>query len=91
MVRWVFGSIPHGGPIELLCSTTGVTRHVCVILSVGWCILKNPCCYSKRVAHVGVVVAFLFDYLSGPLPYVRRHVTVNVLSASLNTDFLLSF
>ena len=41
MVRWVIGSILHGGPIELLhflsqCSTTGVTKTVvCVILSVG--------------------------------------------------------
>ena len=44
MVRWVVGSIHHGGPIELFsrssqCSTTGVTKAVvCVILSVGWCI-----------------------------------------------------
>ena len=30
MVRWVVGSILHGGPIEL-CSTTGVTigRDMC--------------------------------------------------------------
>ena len=27
------------------CFTTGVPKAVvCVILSVGWCILKNPCC-----------------------------------------------
>ena len=32
---------------------------------------------------------FLSHYLSGPLPYVRRHITVNknVLSASLNKTF----
>ena len=41
MVRWVVGSILHGGPIELfyrssLCSTTGVTKAVvCVIMSMG--------------------------------------------------------
>ena len=42
-----------GGPISdtsrssrsSQCSTTGVTKVVvCAILSVGWCILKNPCC-----------------------------------------------
>ena len=33
---------------------------------------------------------FLSHYLSGPLPYVRRHITVkeNALSASLNKTFL---
>ena len=31
---------------------------------------------------------FLSRYLSGPLPYVRRHITVNkMLSASLNKTF----
>ena len=32
---------------------------------------------------------FLSHYLSGPLPYVRRHITIkqNVLSASLNKTF----
>ena len=42
MMRWVVGSIQHGGPIELFLvpvsasSTTGVTKAViCVILSVG--------------------------------------------------------
>ena len=44
MVRWVVGSILHGGPIELFlvpasAPQTGVTKAVvCVILSVGWCI-----------------------------------------------------
>ena len=41
MVRWVFGLILHGGPIELYVVSTsapqlGVTKAVvCVILSVG--------------------------------------------------------
>ena len=30
---------------------------------------------SERVAHVASV-GFLSYYLSGPLPYVRRHITV---------------
>ena len=37
MVRWVVGSIPHGGASQ--CSTTGVTKAVVsAILSVGWCL-----------------------------------------------------
>ena len=31
---------------------------------------------SERVAHVAAA-GFLFRYLSGPLPYVRHHITVN--------------
>ena len=38
--------------------------------------IKEPFCYSERVADVAVA-GFLFRYLSGPLPYVRRHITVN--------------
>ena len=44
MVRWVVGSILHGGSFDDFsrssqCSTTGVTKAVvCAILSVGWCI-----------------------------------------------------
>ena len=32
-------------------------------------------------------VSPLSHYLSCPLPYVRRHITVNVLSVSLNKTF----
>ena len=40
---------------------------------------KSSPCRSSR---------FLSRYLSGPLPYVRRHITVNNdLSASLNKTF----
>ena len=40
---------------------------------------------QNKVVHVGAA-GFLSRYLSDPLPYVRRHITVNtnVLSASLN-------
>ena len=31
---------------------------------------------SERVAHV-TAAGFLSQYLSGPLPYGRRHITVN--------------
>ena len=35
---------------------------------------------------------FLSRYLSGPVPYVRRHIAVNnVLSASLNKTLLPPF
>ena len=46
MGRWIDPS--WGGSIKLFlissqCSTTGVTKAVvCAILSVGWCILKEP-------------------------------------------------
>ena len=32
---------------------------------------------SKRVAHVAAA-DFLYDYLSGALPYVRRNITVKI-------------
>ena len=41
-VKWVVGSIPHGGHMEqfyhsIQCSTTGATKAVvCAILSVDW-------------------------------------------------------
>ena len=38
---WTHSAISHSKQ----CSTTGITKAVvCVILSVGWCISKNPCC-----------------------------------------------
>ena len=43
---------------------------------------------SERVAHVVVAAGFLSQYLSGPLPYVQHHITINVLSMLLNKTFL---
>ena len=48
-VRWVVGSILHGGPTEIFCqcSTTGVTK---VVVCVLCCLCdddaykNNPCC-----------------------------------------------
>ena len=65
MVRWVVGSILHGGPTAVYrssqCTTTGVTKVVlCVILSGMMHI---------RVAYLAAA-GFLSRYLSGPLPYV---------------------
>ena len=53
-----------GGPIQ--CSTTSTKAVICVILSVG------------RVAHVEAAGS-LSHYLYGPLPYVRRHITVKTM------------
>ena len=59
------------------CSTTGVTKAmVCAILSVDVAYKRTLAVISEKVAHV-VAAGFLSRYLSGPLPYVRRHVTVN--------------
>ena len=45
-----------------------------------WCIkgrgMCYPVCVMERVAHVAAA-GFLSRYLNGPLPYVRRHITVN--------------
>ena len=40
-----------------------------------------------------VAAGFLSRYVNGPLPYVRRHITVNknVLSVSLNKTFPSAF
>ena len=83
MVRWVIGSILHGvdpltyfwfQPVLHDWSTKAV---VCDILSVGWCIYKiTLAVISERVAHVAAA-GFLSHYLSGPLPYVQHHITVN--------------
>ena len=45
--------------------------------------IKEP---MERVAHVAAV-GFLSCYLSGPLPYVWCHITINVLSVLLNKTF----
>ena len=43
---------------------------------------------GKKVAHVTAAAGFLSHCLNGPLPYVRRHITVNkMFSALLNKAF----
>ena len=53
-----------------------------------WCNKDHGMCYPfcgmmhikeplERVAHVMAALGFLSRYLSGSLPYVRRHITVN--------------
>ena len=59
-------------------SMTGVTKAVvCAVLSVGWWTLKNHSCKLERTALVMVADGFLFRYLTGPLPQVRRNISVN--------------
>ena len=62
-----------GGPIELfLVPASGMCYPVC-----GMAHIKEPLLlFTERVAHV-TAAGFLSHYLSGPLPYVRRHITVN--------------
>ena len=51
-----------------------LTAVACAILSI-----KEPLLLIRereRVAHVAAI-GFLSRYLSGPLPYVRRHITVS--------------
>ena len=49
----------------------GMCYPVCGMMHI-----KEPCCYSERVAYVEAL-SFLSRYLNGPLPYVRRHIIVN--------------
>ena len=51
-------------------STTGVEKALLCVC--GTMHIKS----SERIAHVAAA-SFLSGYLSGPLPYIRRHITVN--------------
>ena len=59
MVRWVVGSILHGGPIELFLvpaknSTTGVKKVVvCVILFGGMMHIKEPLLLTGKSSPYG--------------------------------------
>ena len=79
MVRWVVGSIIHGGPIELFLVPASVPAVVCAILSVVCAILllligkSNPCGGS----------VFSLSLSEGSFTIYPTHV----LSASLNKTF----
>ena len=72
MVQWFVGSILHGRPIELFLGPASAPQLVYVLS----CLWDDAYKRSKRVAHVVVAEGFLSHYLSGPLPYVRIHITV---------------
>ena len=78
MVRRVVGSIPHCRPIELFLVPASDPRMYGSKKGRGYIL----CCLwdgaSKRTLAAHVAAAnFLCGYPSGPLPYVRRHITVN--------------
>ena len=50
--------------------------HGMCYLVCGMMHIKKTFSANKRVAHVAAA-GFLSRYLNGPLPYVRRHITVN--------------
>ena len=83
IVRWVVGSIPQGGPIELVLVTSTAPWQVIWYTVFGMWHIKAFSCWSERVAHVAAA-GFLSCYLSGPLPYNRKYF---VLSVSLNKIF----
>ena len=86
LVRQIIGSIPHVGPIELLLIlATGITKTmVCAILCEIMHI-KEPLLLNGKSNSCNSGSDFLLS-LSGSLPYVWRHITVNKtgLIASLN-------
>ena len=45
---------------------------VCGMVNITYPLLLN-----EKITHLVAVVGFLFHYVNGPLPYVRRHITVN--------------
>ena len=78
-VRWVVGSIPYGGLIELFFLFQSVPHD--------WCNKGHGMCYpvcgmvhikrSKRVAHVVALFSLAeWSFATCPKPYI----TVNVLS-----------
>ena len=82
MVRWIVIPILHGGHIELFLVPASAPRLVsqrpgmcypaCGVVHIKESLLliekSNPCSGGT---------GFLSRSLSGPLPYVRRHITVN--------------
>ena len=73
----VVGSILHGGPTELFlherCNKgCGMCYPVCGMVNV-----KDPLLLIGKSSQCSGEEDFLSRYLSGPLPYVRRHITVN--------------
>ena len=75
MVRWVVESILHGLPIELFLVPISAPQ---LGLQRPWYVLS--CLWDdayKRTLAASRKVDFLSRFLSGPLPYVLRHITVN--------------
>ena len=81
MVRWAVGSIPHVGPIDLLVVSSTVPRLMKqrprYVLSCLWDgAYKRTLAANRKTQPMWRQWVFSY-YLSGLLPYVRRHITVN--------------
>ena len=76
MVQWVIRSILHGGSIELLLIPASAPWHVLSCLWDG--AYKRTLAANQKIGtHVVAAAGFLSCYLSGHLPYVGHHITVN--------------
>ena len=82
MMQWVIRSIPHGGPIVFFHVPASALQVVGKIFS--WYVLSylwnNPYKRSLAAKLSGLFSGgsdFFSCCLSGPLPYVRHHITVN--------------
>ena len=75
LVWWVMRSILCGGPIELFLVHNWYKHRLWYVLSCLWDGAYKRS--HKRVAHVVAAMGFLSEYLHGPLPYVRRNITLN--------------
>ena len=94
MVQWVVGSIPHGRSDELFLVPDSAPR---LVYQKPWYVLfclrdrayKSTLAANQKVTHVVAAADFLYHCLSGILPYIRLHLTVNEMcwSASLNKTF----
>ena len=65
MVRWVVGSILHGGPIELflLSATSRITKAVvCTIMSVVWCMKRTLAANRRGWQRVSTLAIFVVLY-----------------------------
>ena len=81
MVRWVVGSILHGGHTQPFLDWCNKGRGMCYPLC-GMMHIKEPLLLIGKSSPCGGSGFPLSRYLNGSLPYVRR-----VLSASLNKTF----
>ena len=71
MARWVVGSIPHGGPIELfLIPTTGVIGCGMCYPVCGKMHIKEPVQIIRKSSPCDGSGGYLSRYMNGPLTYV---------------------
>ena len=82
MVQWVVGSIHHGVDPLSYFSFQPVFHDWCnkgrgMYYPVWDDAYKRTLAANRNVVAYVEAAGFLSSYLSGPLPYVRRHITVN--------------